>query len=74
MPIGLIVGSYLWVFFPAPDIFGLSMPIWTAMIMSITVSTLVAMAGIGYALLKALSRPNVVKPLKSYGLKVYVED
>ena len=74
LPIGIIVGSYLWLFFPPPDIFGLSMPIWTAMIVSITISSLVAMAAIGYALLKALSRPNVIKPLKSHGLKVYVDD
>ena len=74
LPIGIIVGSYLWLFFPPPDIFGLSMPIWTAMIASITISSLVAMAAIGYALLKALSRPGVTKPLKSHGLKVYVED
>ena len=74
LPIGIIVGGYLWVFFPPPDIFGLTMPIWSAMIVSITISSLVAMAIIGYTLLKALSRPNVINPLKSHGLKVYVED
>ena len=74
LPIGIIVGGYLWLFFPPPDIFGLSMPIWIAMIISITISSLVAMAIIGYTLLKALGRPNVVNPLKSRGLKVYVED
>jgi len=74
LPIGIIVGGYLWLFFPPPEIFGISMPIWTAMIVSITISSLVAMAAIGYALLKALSRPNVIKPLKSHGLKVYVDD
>lgn len=74
LPIGIIVGSYLWVFFPPPDIFGLNIPIWSAMVVSITISTLVAMAVIGYALLKALSRPNVIDPLKSLGLRVYVED
>ncbi len=74
LPIGLIVGSYLWVFFPPPDIFGLNMPIWSAMIVSITISTLIAVAVIGYALLKALSSPNIVNSLKSRGLKVYIED
>jgi hypothetical protein len=34
----------------------------------------VAMAVIGYALLKALSRPNIIDPLKSLGLRVYIED
>jgi uncharacterized membrane protein len=67
LPIGLIVGSYLWVFFPPPDIFGLSMPIWSAMIVSITISTLIAMAVIGYAILRALSKANIINPLRSYG-------
>jgi uncharacterized membrane protein len=71
LPIGFIVGSYLWVFFPPPDIFGLGIPIWSAMIVSITISTLIAIAVIGYVILKALSRPNVINPLRSYGLKVY---
>jgi len=73
LPIGIIVGSYLWLFFPPPDIFGLNMPIWMAMIVSITISTLVAMAVIGYTLLKALSRSNVINSLSSLGLKVYIE-
>ena len=55
-PIGIIVGGYLWLFFPPPDILGLSLPTWLAMIISITISTLIAMAIIGYILLKALSR------------------
>ena len=74
LPIGIIVGSYLWLFFPPPEIFGLSLPIWSAMIVSITISSLLALAVIGYALLKALSNPNVVNPLRSRGLKVYVDD
>ena len=73
-PIGIIVGSYLWIFFPPPSIFGLQLPIWGAMIVSITISSLVAMAGIGYALLKALSSSSVTSALKSLGLKVYIEE
>ena len=74
LPIGIIVGSYLWIFFPPPSIFGLQLPVWGAMIASITISTLVAMAGIGYALLKALSSSSVTSALKSLGLKVYIEE
>ena len=74
LPIGIIVGSYLWIFFPPPSIFGLQLPIWGAMIVSITISSLVAMAGIGYALLKALSSSSVTSALKSLGLKVYIEE
>ncbi len=73
LPIGLIVGGYLWLFFPPPDIFGLTLPIWTSMVASITISTLIAVAVIGYTLLKALSRPSVVGLLESYGLTVYVK-
>ena len=74
LPIGIIVGSYLWMFFPPPEIFGLNMPIWAAMIASITISSLVAIAGIGYVLLKALARPTIIDPLKALGLKVYREE
>jgi len=72
LPIGVIVGSYLWMFFPPPEIFGLQLPIWAAMIASITISTLIAVAGIGYALLKALSRSGIADALRSRGLKLYV--
>ncbi len=70
LPIGLIVGGYLWLFFEPPDILGLSMPAWTAMIVSITLSSWVALAIIGYGLLVIFSRPAVIEPLKSKGLKV----
>ena len=56
LPIGIIVGGYLWWFFPPPEIAGLSLPVWLAMIISITVSTLIAMAVFGYILLKAINR------------------
>lgn len=74
VPIGVIVGAYLWLFFPPPDFLGLSLPSWAAMIVSITISSLIAMAVIGYSLLNVLSRPNIIKPLKSRGLKVVTEN
>ncbi len=69
LPIGLIVGGYLWLFFPPPEVFG-TMPGWVGMIASITVSSLVAVAVIGYMVLSILSKPNIIKPLKSRGLKI----
>ena len=72
LPIGIIVGGYLWVFFPPPDIFGF-LPVWAAMIFSITISSLIAIAVVGYSLLTILSRPGVIEPLKSGGLKVLTE-
>ncbi len=72
LPIGVIVGSYLWIFFPPPDILGLAVPIWAAMILSITMSSLVAVGGIGYILLRALARPTTISALKALGLETYV--
>jgi hypothetical protein len=70
LPIGIIVGGYLWLFFPPPDIFGLALPIWAAMIVSITLSSWIAIAVLGYSLLTIFSRTNIIGPLKSRGLKV----
>jgi uncharacterized membrane protein len=72
LPIGLIVGSYLWLFFPPPEVFG-TLPAWAGMVVSITISSLIAVAVIGYLLLSILSRPNIIEPLKSRGLKVVAE-
>jgi len=76
--IGLIVGSYIWAIFGFPSaVFGLefpsSWPIWAASIVSITISSLLAIAVIGYILLTILSKPSIVNPLKSKGLKVTAE-
>jgi uncharacterized membrane protein len=68
LPIGLVVGGYLWLFFPPPEAFS-GMPIWLGMILSIWISSLVAIAGIGYSLLLVLSRPGIIGPLRSKGLK-----
>jgi uncharacterized membrane protein len=72
LPIGFIVGGYLWVFFPPPNALG-ALPVWAAMMISVTASSLIAIAGIGYLLLSALSRKDVVEPLKSHGLKVVAD-
>jgi len=72
LPIGFIVGSYLWLFFPPPEVLG-TLPAWAAMIVSITISSLIAVAVIGYTLLSVLSRPGIIEPLKSRGLKVVAQ-
>jgi hypothetical protein len=74
LPIGIIVGGgYLWLYFPPPDIFGLTLPTWVAMMISITLSSLIVITIIGYGILVTLSRPSIIGPLKSRGLKVFVE-
>jgi uncharacterized membrane protein len=69
LPIGIIVGGYLWIFFPPPEILAF-LPVWAAMIISITISSIIVIGVIGYVLLAALTRPSVIEPLKSHGLKV----
>jgi len=64
LPIGFIVGGYLWIFFPPPDVLGF-LPVWAAMVVSITVSSLIAVAGIGYAVLKVLSRQGLFESLRA---------
>jgi len=76
--IGLVVGSYVWLLFPPPqDIFGFTLPMnwppWYLSIVSLTISSLVAFVVIGYALFRVLSRPGIIEPLKSHGLRVYLE-
>jgi len=68
LPVGIIVGSYLWLFFPPPEVLAF-LPVWAAMMVSITISSFIAIAVIGYVLLTALSSPSVIEPLKSRGLK-----
>ena len=74
LPIGFIVGGYLSIVFSfsAPEVLS-TLPAWAAMIVSITVSSLVAIAVIGYSLLSIISQPSVIAPLKSRGLKVVTE-
>lgn len=70
--IGVIVGGYLWLFFGfQADIFGLTLPLWGSMIISITISSLIVVAGIGYILLMSLSHSKFITSLKSWGLKIY---
>jgi uncharacterized membrane protein len=52
--IGVTVGSYLWLFFPPPSILGLNLPFWLAMIISITLSSLITVSVLGVGLVKAL--------------------
>jgi uncharacterized membrane protein len=74
LPIGFIVGGYLSIVFDfrPPEVLSM-LPAWAAMIVSITISSLLAIAVIGYLLLSILGRPRIIEPLKSRGLKVVNE-
>ena len=69
-PIGIIVGGgYLWMFYPYQPTELAFLPAWITTLISLLVSSLVAIAIIGYAVLRILSRPSIIEPLKSHGLK-----
>jgi uncharacterized membrane protein len=71
LPIGIMVGGYLTIFFPfltPPGVLN-ALPAIAAMIVSLTISSIIAIAGIGYSLLLVLSRPGIIGALKSKGLK-----
>jgi uncharacterized membrane protein len=72
LPIGFIVGSYLWLYFPPPSVFGV-LSAWAAMVVSITISSLIAVGVIGYIVLSFLSSPRVIGPLRARGLKVLTD-
>ena len=63
--IGVIVGGYLWLFVPAPEIGLAYLPAWAAMIISITGSSLIAISIIGYVLLLTMSRLGISEIAKS---------
>jgi len=74
LPVGIIVGGYLWIFFFPPEIPGFPPELqWASMMVSLTISSLLAIGVVGYVLLSFLSRPGIIKPLKSHGLKVFIE-
>jgi uncharacterized membrane protein len=72
LPLGLVVGAYLSLFFPfltPPEVLSALPPI-AAMVVSITISSLIAVAGIGYVLLSIIGRSSIIGSLESHGLKV----
>ena len=70
--VGIIVGGYLWIYFPPPDL-GVALPVWAAMIVSITLSSLIAVAGMGYLLVEALRRSGMASVLEARGLRTYLD-
>jgi uncharacterized membrane protein len=70
--VGLIVGSYVWLLFPPVE--SAILPPWLLSILVITMSSLFAIGGLGYSLIKALRKPNIARVLKAHGLKIYLEE
>ncbi|MBS7635843.1 QueT transporter family protein [Candidatus Bathyarchaeota archaeon] len=79
--VGVPIGLYLYYLYvqgnpiiqqQTPN-FGVPLPLWSAFVLSLVVSSLVAVSVIGSALLKALSRQGVIDSLRARGLKVIEE-
>jgi predicted membrane protein len=68
LAIGIIVGGYLWIYFPPPPIGGLVMPAWLGMMVSITLSSVIAVSVLGVLLVKALEASGFAETLKGRGL------
>jgi uncharacterized membrane protein len=68
VPVGVIVGAELSIFFPPPEVLS-ALPAVAAMIVSLTISSLIAVAVIGYFLVRVLSRSGALRVLRSRGLK-----
>ena len=64
LAVGVIVGGYLWIYFPPPEILGLNLPVWLGMIISISLSSIIAIVGLGYVLVQALRASGVLENLK----------
>jgi len=71
--IGAIVGGYLWIYFPPPDILGLNLPVWLGMIISVALSSVVAVSIIGYILVQSLRTSGFKEIAESQGLKTYID-
>jgi len=65
----IVGGGYLWLFFDPPSTL-MFMPAPLAMFISIFLSSLIAIAGFGYAVVKILSKPSIINSLRAHGLKV----
>ena len=67
LTIGVIVGGYLWIYFPPPDILGVVLPAWLGMMISITLSSVIAVSVLGYLLVKVLKASGFLESLQGRG-------
>jgi uncharacterized membrane protein len=83
LTVGVPIGLYLYFLYvqgnpiiqqQVPQFSGIQVPVWTAFVLSLSISSIITIGVIGYLLLNALANPRLIKPLKSRGLKVLTED
>jgi predicted membrane protein len=68
LALGIIVGGYLWIYFPPPPIGGLALPAWLAMMVSISLSSIIAVSVLGVLLVKTLEASGIVETFRGRGL------
>lgn len=82
LTVGISIGFYLYYLYTqsnpiitaqVPSFAGASLPVWSAFVVSLTISSMITVAILGYILLNALSRSAIIEPLKSRGLRVYTQ-
>jgi hypothetical protein len=80
--VGVPIGSYLYYLYTqsnpiilqqVPSFNGLSLPVWGAFVLSLSISSLITVGLIGFVLVTALMRHRIIEPLKSHGLKALTE-
>ncbi len=74
LPIGLIVGAYLSLFFSfsPPALLAIFPPLF-GMMMSLTISSLITIAGLGYLLVQVLSKSGFIESLKIRDSRAFVQ-
>ncbi len=83
LAVGVPVGVYLYYLYTqgnfiiqqqVPEFPGVVLPLWSAFVLSLSISSLITVAIIGYVLLAALAQPSIIEPLKSHGMKILIDD
>ena len=69
--VGVVVGGYLWIYFPDIVFMGITIP-WMAMMVSITLSSLVSVAIIGYLIVQNLNTLDFKGIFESRGISTYI--
>lgn len=82
LTVGVPIGSYLYFLYTSgnpiiqqqvPVFPGLALPALSAFVLSLTISSIVTIAIIGYILLEVIAQTRIIGPLKSHGLKVVAQ-
>jgi uncharacterized membrane protein len=82
LTVGASIGTYFYYLYlngnalmqQVPGFDGILLPIWFAFVLSVSISSLIVITGVGYILLRALGQPSITGSLKSHGLRALTEN